>query len=70
MINYAPTIGLHGDHRRGGGGGGIKKALGNGGSTLAGIRRRKMTKIEAHAGMAEQPVIYLVIEEALQTEIK
>ena len=34
------------------------------------VFERIFTKIEAHAGMEEWLVIYLVIEEALQTEIK
>ena len=51
------------------GGGGVNKSLGNSESTLAGIRN-KITKIEAYAGMAERVVRDLVIEEALQDEIK
>ena len=52
-----------------GGGGGVNEALGDSGSTLAGIRVF-FTKIEAYAGMAERLVRDLVIEEALQKEIK
>ena len=47
----------------------IKKALGDAESTLAGIREKTFTKIEAHAGMVERLVRYLAIEEALQEEI-
>ena len=55
-------------HRRGGER--INKALGNSESTLAGIWGKTFTKIEAHAGMTEQLVRDLAIEEALQVEIK
>ena len=48
----------------------INKSLGNAESTLAGIREKTYTKIEAHAGMAERLVRDLAIEEALQDEIK
>ena len=40
----------------------INKALGGAGSTLAGIREKTFTKIEANAGMAERLVRYLAIE--------
>ena len=53
-----------------GGGGVIDKALGNAESTLAGIPEKTFTKIEAYAGMAERLVRDLVIQEALQDEIK
>ena len=49
---------------------GVNKALGNAEYTLAGIRKNKLTKIEAYAGMAERLVRDLAIEEALQDEIK
>ena len=55
-------------HRRGGGG--VNKSLGNSESTLAGIREKTFTKIEAYAGMVERMVRDLAIEEALQNEIK
>ena len=47
----------------------IKKAFGNSESNLAGLRNF-FTKIEAYAGMVERLVRDLVIEEALQDEIK
>ena len=48
----------------------INKALGGVESTLAGIRKKTFTKIEAHAGMAKGLVRDLTNEEALQEEIK
>ena len=48
----------------------INKTLGNAESTLAGIRKKTFTKIEAYVGMAEQLVRDLAIEEAIQDEIK
>ena len=48
----------------------INKTLGDSESSLAGIWGKTFTKIEAHAGMAEQLVIDLATEEALQEEIK
>ena len=48
----------------------INKALGYVDPTLAGIREKIFTKIEAHTGMAERLVRDLAIEEALQEEIK
>ena len=48
----------------------INKALGDGESTLEGIREKTFTKIEAHAGMAERLVRDLAIEEAPREEIK
>ena len=48
----------------------INKVLGDAESTLAGIRGKNFTKIEANAGMAERLVIYLAIGEAIQEEIK
>ena len=62
-------MGLRGAVHRRRGGERIKKALGNAELALARIQR-KITKIEAHADMAERLVRYLVIEEALQNEIK
>ena len=47
----------------------INKTLGNSESTLAGILR-KITKIEAYAGMLEWLARDLETEEALQTGIK
>ena len=51
-------------------GGGVNKYFGNAESTLAGVRGETFTKIKAYAGMAEQQVRDLEIEEALQDEIK
>ena len=48
----------------------INKDLGGAESTLAGIREKTFTKIEANAGMPERLVRDLAIEEALQDEIK
>ena len=48
----------------------INRALGDSESTLARIRKKTFTKIEIDAGMEEQLVKYLDIEEALQTKIK
>ena len=48
----------------------INKALGDVEYTLEGIREKSLTKIEAHAGMAERLVRDLTIEEALRDEIK
>ena len=48
----------------------INKSLGDAESTLAGIWEKSFSKLEAHAGMAEQLVRYLAIQEALQEEIK
>ena len=55
-------------HRRGGDR--IDKAIGNAEYTLVGIQGKTFPKIEAYAGMTERLVRYLVIEEALQDEIK
>ena len=69
MVHYQLTMGIWGEvHRRGGGG--INKYIGDAESTLAGIRKKTFTKIEAYSGMVEQLVRYLAIEEALQDEIK
>ena len=54
----------------GGGGGRINKALGSAESTWVGIQKETFTKIEAYAGIVERLVRYLLIEEALQDEIK
>ena len=48
----------------------IQKILGDVESTLAGIRGKTFTKIEANEDMAERLVRNLAIEEALQEEIK
>ena len=48
----------------------INKSLGDAESTLAGIREKNFTKIEANEGMAERLVRDLAIEEDLQDEIK
>ena len=48
----------------------INRTLGDSESTLARIRKKTFTKIEINAGMEEQLVKYLEIEEALQTKIK
>ena len=48
----------------------INKALGDAESTLAGIREKTFTQIEANAGMAEPLVRDLAITEALQEEKK
>ena len=48
----------------------INRALGDSESTLARIRKKIFTKIGINAGMEEQLVKYLEIEEALQTKIK
>ena len=47
----------------------IHKALGHAKISLAGIRKN-ITRIEAHAGMAERLVKDLAIEEGLQIKIK
>ena len=54
----------------GGGGERINKALGDAESTVEGIPKKNFTKIEAEAGMAEQLVRDLAIEQALQEEMK
>ena len=69
MVLYQLTIGLR-DATNQSWGEIINKALGGAESTLAGIRRQKITKIEAYAGMTERPVRDLAIAEALQDEIK
>ena len=47
------------------------KALGKDKSTLTGIREKKLSqKIEKHAGMAEQLMRDVAIEEALKIKIK
>ena len=53
----------------GGGGEVINKTLGRAKYSLAGINFF-FTKVEAHAGMAEELVRKLVIKEALKIEIK
>ena len=69
MVQYQLPMGLwDAYHRRGWGV--INKDLGNAESTLAGILEKQLTKTEAYAGIAEQLVRYLAIEEALQDEIK
>ena len=54
----------------GGGGKESTKLLGMFNLTWMGFEKKSFTKIEAHAGMAEQLVRDLAIEEALQKEIK
>ena len=51
-------------------GGGSTKLLGVLNLPWKGFEKKNFTKIEAHAGMDEQLVSYLAIEEALQEEIK
>ena len=69
MVLYQLPMGLRdATNRRWGGR--INKALGDVESTLEGIREKTLTKIEAHAGMAERLVRDLAIEETLQEEIK
>ena len=46
------------------------KLLGMLNSHWQGFEKKKLTKIEVHAGMAKQMVRDLAIEEALQEEIK
>ena len=52
------------------GGGVIHKPLGHAKSTLEGILKTPLTKIEAHEGMSERLVRDLYIEDALQILIK
>ena len=69
MVQYKLPMGIQdASHRRGGEI--FNEALGNAESTLAGIRKKTSTRIEAYAGMAERLVRDLSIEEALQYEIK
>ena len=46
------------------------KTFGHAKSSLAGIRKKILTKIEAHVGMVERLIRHLEIEEALQMEKK
>ena len=66
MAQYKLPMGIKDAYHRRRGGDRINKALGNSESTLAGIREKTFTKIEANAGMVEWLMIYLAIEEALQ----
>ena len=52
------------------GGGGIRKSFGNAESTLTDIQEIIFTKVEAYACTEERLVRGLMIEEAIQTEIK
>ena len=56
------------DHR--GGGAGVNKVFGNAESTLAGIFLKYLQKLKHNLGMVEWLMRYLVIDEALNTEIK
>ena len=68
MVQYQLPMGLWDAYQRMGGET-INRALGGSESTLARIRKKTFTKIEINAGMEEQLVKYLEIEEALQTKI-
>ena len=53
-----------------GGGGGVKQRSWKFWIYLGMYLKKTFTKIESYTGMAERPVRYLAIEEALQTEVK